>query len=94
LPIPGSGWLVEKEIKTFGVNSPSPDNPINPTYPCHIMCSEHGITHYENLAKLDQLVGKRFTFIGFPLRIRGGKGSPRSGPSQCSRNRKDEIGVG
>jgi len=72
----GSDWLVERGIKTFGVDSPSPDNPISRTYPCHMMCREHGITHYENLARLDQVVGKRFTFIGFPLLIRGGTGSP------------------
>lgn len=72
----GSEWIVEKRIKTFGVDSPSPDNPASRTYPCHMMCREHGITHYENLANLDQLVGRRFTFIGFPLRIRGGTGSP------------------
>ncbi len=72
----GSNWLVEQGIKTFGVDSPSPDNPISRTYPCHMMCRQHGITHFENLANLDQLAGKRFTFIGFPLRIRGGTGSP------------------
>ena len=72
----GSEWLVEKGVKIFGVDCPSPDNPISTTYPCHMMCREHGIAHYENLANLNQLVGKRFTFIGFPLRIRGGTGSP------------------
>ena len=72
----GSMWLVEKGIKTFGVDSPSPDNPASRTYPCHMMCRQHGITHYENLANLDQVVDKRFTFIGFPLRIRTGTGSP------------------
>src|SRR5258708_20778726 len=71
-----SMWLVEKGIKTFGVDSPSPDNPASRTYPCHMMCRKYGITHYENLANLDQVVGKRFTFIGFPLRIRGATGSP------------------
>ncbi len=72
----GSLWLVEKGIKTFGVDSPSPDNPISRTYPCHMMCRKYGITHYENLGQLDQVVGKRFTFVGFPLRIRNGTGSP------------------
>ena len=71
-----SNWLVDKGVKTFGVDSPSPDNPISRTYPCHMMCRRHGITHYENLANLDQVAGKRFTFIGFPLRIREGTGSP------------------
>ncbi len=71
-----SMWLVEKGIKTFGVDSPSPDNPASRTYPCHMICRQYGITHYENLANLDQVVGKRFTFFGLPLRIRGGTGSP------------------
>jgi kynurenine formamidase len=71
-----SRWLVERRVKTFGVDAPSPDNPASRTYPCHMMCREHGITHYENLANLDRLLGRRFTFIGFPLPIRGGTGSP------------------
>lgn len=72
----GSAWLVEKGVKTFGVDSPSPDNPASRTYPCHMMCRQHHITHYENLANLGMLVGRRFTFVGFPLRIRDGTGSP------------------
>ena len=71
-----SQWIVDRGIKTFGVDSPSPDNPISKTYPIHMMCRKHGITHYENLANLDQVVGKRFIFAGFPLRFRGGTGSP------------------
>lgn len=71
-----SEWIVAHGLKAFGVDSPSPDNPASRTYPCHMMCRAHGITHYENLANLDQLVGKRFTFIGLPLRLRGGTGSP------------------
>jgi len=72
----GSAWLVEKGVKTFGVDSPTPDNPSSRTYPCHMMCRKHHITHYENLANLDQVVGKRFTFVGFPLRLRGAHGGP------------------
>jgi kynurenine formamidase len=72
----GSKWLLEHRIKTFGVDTPSPDNPASRTYPCHMMCRKHGITHYENLANLDQVVDRRFTFVGFPLKIREGTGSP------------------
>ncbi len=71
----GSMWLVEKGVKTFGVDTPTPDNPISKTYPCHMMCRFHHITHYENLA-LTEVVGKRFTFIGFPLRLKGSHGGP------------------
>lgn len=72
----GSQWLVERGVKIFGVDSPSPDNPISRTYPVHMLCRERGLTHYENLCNLDKLVGRRFTFFGLPLRIRGGTGSP------------------
>jgi kynurenine formamidase len=41
-----------------------------------MMSRAHSITHYENLANLDQLVGRRFTFAGFPLKLRGGHGGP------------------
>lgn len=71
----GSMWLVEKGVKTFGVDTPTPDNPTSRTYPCHMMCRFHHITHYENLV-LTEVAGKRFTFIGFPLRLRGSHGGP------------------
>lgn len=72
----GAEWLLRHEVRAFGVDSPSPDNPISRTYPVHMMCREHGITHYENLANLQELVGRRFVFAGFPLKVRGGTGSP------------------
>lgn len=71
-----ANWLAEKKVKAFGVDCPTPDNPISKTYPVHMMCRRTGITHYENLTNLDKVVGKRFTFAGFPLRIRNGTGSP------------------
>jgi kynurenine formamidase len=71
-----SRWLVEREVKVFGVDSPSPDNPASRIYPVHLMCREQGITHYENLANLGEVVGRRFRFYGFPLKVRGGHGSP------------------
>jgi kynurenine formamidase len=33
------------------------------------------ITHYENLV-LTEVVGKRFTFVGFPLKVVGAHGGP------------------
>lgn len=69
-------WLLEKQVKVFGVDCPSPDNPESRTYPVHMMCRRAGITHYENLANLERLIGRRFLFFGLPLRIRGGTGSP------------------
>ncbi|KPA74575.1 hypothetical protein ABB37_09211 [Leptomonas pyrrhocoris] len=35
-----------------------------------------GVVTYTDLVNVEELVGKAFTFYGFPLRIRGGDGSP------------------
>ncbi|MGH9102468.1 MAG: cyclase family protein [Acidimicrobiales bacterium] len=71
-----SQWLVDHGVKTFGVDSPTPDNPTSKTYPCHMMCRRSHITHYENLANLDKVLNQRFTFVGFPLRLKGAHGGP------------------
>lgn len=70
-----SQWIIDHEVSNFGVDQPSPDNPSG-TYPCHTLCTEHEVPHMENLCNIDAVVGKEFTFIGFPLRLRGGTGSP------------------
>src|SRR5215831_7147207 len=72
----GAEWIVSEGIKTFGVDSPTPDNPASRSYPCHMMCRRAGITHYENLARLDQVLNQRFIFAGFPLKLRGAHGGP------------------
>jgi kynurenine formamidase len=69
-------WLVARGVKAFGVDTPTPDNPTSRTYPVHLMCRREGLHHYENLGTLTQVVNRRFTFVGFPLRVRGGHGSP------------------
>ena len=68
--------IVQRQVKTFGVDSPTPDNPASVSYPIHMMCRRERITHYENLANLDQVVNTRFTFAGFPLKLLGGHGGP------------------
>ncbi len=37
---------------------------------------DHSGTHVEGLANLETVVNRRFTFIGLPLKVRGGSGSP------------------
>lgn len=71
-----SRWIADHGIKSFGVDSPTPDNPSSTTYPCHLMSRDSRITHYENLANLKLLLDKRFDFYGFPLKIIGGHGGP------------------
>ena len=69
-------WIVQRGVKTFGVHSPPPDTPASRPSPVHMMCRREHIPHYENLATLDQVVDRRFTFVGFPLKVRGAHGGP------------------
>lgn len=71
----GAEWIVDRGVKTFGVDSPTPDNPTSASYPCHMMCRREHITHYENL-NLSEVVNTRFTFAGFPLKVIGAHGGP------------------
>ena len=68
-------WIVDQGIKTFGVDSPTTDNPTSKIYPIHLMCRYEKKTHYENLI-LTEVVGTRFTFVGFPLKVVGAHGGP------------------
>lgn len=68
-------WIVDHGITTFGVDSPTPDNPTSTEYPAHMMCRRLHKTHYENLV-LTEVVGTRFTFVGFPLKVVGAHGGP------------------
>jgi kynurenine formamidase len=69
-------YIIDKGAVNFGVDNTSPDMWLDKTYPCHTVCAQRRITHIENLCNLDKLVGKRFTFIALPLKIRKGTGSP------------------
>lgn len=70
-------WLGEQKIAAFGVETMSPGIPGISNKEVHYICGELGFTHYENMINLHQLIGRgRFRFIGLPLKIRGGTGSP------------------
>lgn len=70
-------WLGNKKIMMFGVEAASPGRPGKNNFEVHQVCRDMGFTHMEGLVNLEKLVGKgRFRFIGFPLKIRGGTGSP------------------
>lgn len=70
-------WLGMQEIAAFGVETMSPGVPKVSNKEVHHICGELGFTHYENMINLHKLIGRgRFRFIGLPLKIRGGTGSP------------------
>ena len=70
-------WLGEQQIAAFGVETVAPGVSGVSNKEVHRICGEMGFTHYENLINLHLLLGQgRFRFIGLPLKIRGGTGSP------------------
>ena len=70
-------WLGQQKIAAFGVETMGTGVLKVSNREVHYICGEMGFTHYENMVNLHQLVGRgRFRFIGLPLKIRGGTGSP------------------
>ena len=47
--------------------------------PAHIVCREREILNMENLANVDQIPSHTFWFVGLPLKIKRGSGSPFRG---------------
>ena len=45
-------------------------------FPCHVLCRELQRHNTENLADIEQVAGREFTYVGLPLKIREGTGSP------------------
>jgi kynurenine formamidase len=77
ISVQAARWLGRLQIAAFGVEMASPGVRHVSNKEVHRICGELGFTHYENLVNLHQLIGRgRFRFIGLPLKIRGGTGSP------------------
>ncbi len=70
-------WLADKGVVNVGIDAASVDTPADLDLSCHAVCKERpSMTNTEHLANLDMVAGKRFTYIGFPLKISGGTASP------------------
>jgi len=75
-------WLADQGVVNIGCECASIDNcaampfDANPAFPAHRTCRDRGMLNTENLANLESVVGKRFLYIGFPLRLVGGTGCP------------------
>ena len=75
-------YLADAGVVNIGCEAFTIDNPTqarldaDPPYPAHTVCRERRILNTENLVIPRKLVGRRFRFIGFPLKIEGGTASP------------------
>lgn len=69
-------WVYDQGAVNIGVDAPSHDAAGSQSYPAHQVCREKQRLNTENLGDLKPVVGKRFRYIGLPLKIRNGSGSP------------------
>ena len=69
-------WIHDQGAINIGQDAPSHDCSQTKSYPAHQVCREKQTLNTENLGDLRPVVGKRFRFICFPLKIRNGSGSP------------------
>jgi kynurenine formamidase len=70
-------WMADRRVKIFGVETISPDLVYQTdAYANHRACADRGITHFENLNNLKDVVSRRFDFYAFPLRLEPGSASP------------------
>lgn len=72
----GAKWLADRGIVNIGVDAPAIDHPKDLDFSGHLVCGEYDITNTENLCNLDKVVNRRFLYMGLPLKIREGSGSP------------------
>ena len=70
---PAAQFLVDQKIKGVGIDAPSIDHA---PYDAHRIFLPSGIIIYEFLTNLDQLVGRKTYFFGFPLKFEKCTGSP------------------
>ncbi|GHV33383.1 cyclase [Synergistales bacterium] len=70
-------WLAEQGVVNIGVDAPAIDlTPDDTEFSAHFICGKYNISNTENLVNLDSLIDKRFLYVGLPLKIRAGSGSP------------------
>ena len=77
LTVEATRWLHARGSRMHGVEGPSTDRPTDDIFAQHRLCRELGISHWEWLVNLEELIGqKEFQFFGAPIKFKGGSGSP------------------
>ncbi|MCL5961174.1 MAG: cyclase family protein [Chloroflexi bacterium] len=69
-------WIYDQGAVSIGADAPSVDTAVTRNFPVHQVCREKHKLNIENLGDLSEVAGKRFRYIGLPLKIRNGSGSP------------------
>ena len=81
LSVDAARWLVDQHVKLVGMDTPTPDLPVDRRpdgfdWPVHHVLLSHGVLIVEHLTGLTELAGQRIEAFLLPLRIEGSDGSP------------------
>jgi kynurenine formamidase len=77
LTVDATKWLHARGSRLHGVEGPSTDKPSDSLFAQHRTCRDLGLSHFEWLVNLEELIGRgEFEFFGVPLKFKGGSGSP------------------
>jgi kynurenine formamidase len=66
-------FIADLQVNAIGFDAPSPDR--SPS-PAHKILLPRGTGNYENLTNLEKLLDRDFLFVGVPLALVNGTGSP------------------
>jgi kynurenine formamidase len=69
-------WLRDRRVKTVGVDLGTVDDHTDMVRPAHLALRGASIILLENVANVSQVGQDRRFFVGLPLKIRSGTGSP------------------
>ncbi|NLF81587.1 MAG: cyclase family protein [Bacteroidales bacterium] len=70
-------WLVkERNIKAFGLDTPSIDRGQSTEFMTHRILFSHDVTAYENIAHLELVPPRDFYVVAAPMKIKGDSGAP------------------
>jgi kynurenine formamidase len=69
-------WLVNRNVRAVGIDTPSIDYGQSSSYPTHRILFASNIPAFENVANLDRLPPQGSFVIALPMKIKGGSGGP------------------
>ncbi len=76
VPTTSAQWLVDRGITLFATDMIGMDDPAEWWWPTHAVWLQNGVCMLQQLCNLEQLVGRDFTLVCLPLKMRDGTGCP------------------
>ncbi len=76
IPVESAEWFADRGMTLFATDLIGVDDPSEWWWPTHYVWLSRGICLCQQLCNLDRLVGKEFSLVVLPLKMRDGTASP------------------